>query len=366
MRRVPILAAILLLLVQIAATQQKAQLPPVSWTCPMHPDIVQAQKGKCSICKMELVPVRLETIWSCPVHSVVEETQQGKCPICRRDLVQVISALSWTCPNRPKIDQVNPAKCPDGSPMVPKHTPRAHGNHNPLHGGIFFMAPDNWHHLEGTYPEERLFRLHLYDDYTKPLPIDQVKKIAGRLIVNETQSYPLKPAANSAYLEAKIDQVPLPAELTAMVKFTREGPEHRFDFIFQEFSVDRAATVFSADVSGLIAIEIPDSTPEVLTLLNARSRQIRELIQKGAFGEIYVPAFQAKDLALALDVRAKELPARQRPAVTATIEQLVRSAWQLDADGDTGNRDQINEAYTAFSRAVEEVNSAFSASTRKR
>ena len=29
------------------------------------------------------------------------------------------------------------------------------------------MAPDNWHHLEGTYPEEGVFRVYLYDNFSQ-------------------------------------------------------------------------------------------------------------------------------------------------------------------------------------------------------
>ena len=81
-----------------AQRPQSESLPPLSWTCPMHPDILEDKKGICSICKMDLVPVRLDSVWSCPVHAVIAESKPGKCPIDRRDLIQLTVAVSWTCP----------------------------------------------------------------------------------------------------------------------------------------------------------------------------------------------------------------------------------------------------------------------------
>ena len=62
-----------------------------------------------------------------------------------------------------------PARAPTAPRRSRKYAARAHGNHNPQHGGQFFMAPDSWHHIEGTYLPSGVFRMHLYDDYTKPL-----------------------------------------------------------------------------------------------------------------------------------------------------------------------------------------------------
>jgi hypothetical protein len=342
----------------LTAFSQDRELPPVSWSCPMHPDVIQDKKGKCPVCGMDLVAVRIDYVWSCPVHSVVEETHAGKCPICRRDLVQVTVALSFTCADNPKLQRLNPGQCADGTPTVAQHTPRAHGNHSPQHGGSFFMAPDNWHHLEGTVPEAGLFRLYLYDDYSKPLPADQIKKVSA-VVVSRNQPFPLKFLPGAAWLDAHIDTLGIPAELTAKVRFQPDAPEYRFDFVFQEFSKD-------ADGGGpplpnqFQAIDIPDKTSDIIALLNQKDRNIKSLIGKGAFGEIYVDAFQAKDLALALDLRLRELPLAQRSTVKTAIEELIRSAWQLDSYGDLGDRKLIDEAYNAFAKAVQQIVLPFS------
>jgi hypothetical protein len=343
----------------LAAFAEAADLPPISWTCPMHPDVVEEKKGKCPICSMDLVPIRLDYVWSCPVHSVVEEDHAGKCPICRRDLVQVTVALTFTCTGNPKVKRLSPGKCADGTPTVPQHTARAHGNHSPQHGGSFFMAPDNWHHLEGTYPEAGLFRVYLYDDYSKPLPLDAMKQING-VVTHTTGTFPLKLAPGGKWLDARIAGLSgTPADLTAKVKFKPGDPEYRFDFTFREFSkdIDASETLLPSQFQ---SIEIPDKTSDIIALLDQRSRNILALIQKGSFGEIYVDAFQGKDLALALDLRLSELPLAQRAATRKAIESVVRSAWQLDSYGDIGDRKLINEAYSIFAKAVEELVASFS------
>ena len=110
---------------------------------------------------------------------------------------------------------------------------------------------------------------------------------------------------------------------------------------------------------GLVPLPIPDTVPEMLTQLSQRTAQIRRFIDQGAFANLYVPAFQAKDLALALDERKNDLPAERRKLVEPAIKRLVRAAWLLDAFGDIGNKGQITAAYSQFAAAVKDVESAF-------
>ena len=77
------------------------------------------------------------------------------------------------------------------------------------------------------------------------------------------------------------------------------------------------------------------------------------------FAAVYVPAFQAKDLALALDEHKKELSPEQLKIAEPAITRLVRSAYLLDAFGDIGNKQQIAEAYSKFVEAANDIQSAF-------
>lgn len=304
-----------------------------------------------------------EAIWTCPVHAVVAEKGAGKCAICRRDLVPVTATVTWTCADRPDIDRPVQGTCPDGSAMERRYTQSTHANHNPRHGGMFFMAPDLWHHLEGAYAQDETFRVYLYDDFTRPLAPELAKQVSGRVVMKETfdsatrttkeiAAAPLALAMGGEYLEARVGKMKLPAEMTAKVKFTRDTQEYRFDFTFPEFSTDSS---FAPGAPAAPLFEVPDNSSEIRRLLGERMSLIGELVRKGAFSEVWVPAFQAKDLALALDVRTRTLPQASRAKATMAVEQLVRAAWMIDAAGDTGNRAEVEGAYAALSRAAADV-----------
>jgi len=374
---------------QRGTTAAPTNLPPLSMTCVHHPDVLESRPGTCPYCKMALVPVRLDSAWMCPVHTTLTESNPGACRLCRRQLVPVTVSLTWSCRSDP-AEHLEPGTCADGSPRIGKRSLRAHGNHNPQHGGQFFMAPDNWHHLEGVHPVARLFRLYVYDDFGRPLAAEKLKDVQARVVTKETfdpatrrttelVAVPLKAVRNRSYVEARIDPATLPAEMSAIVRFSDDQPEYRFDFTFAALTQEpvvptpRArrteplappvaavpAPPTAAVDSSLVALPMPATMNGMIEQMQLRRTQIGELIARGEFGSVWVPAFQVKDLAIALEPHLAHLALDKREAGEPALGRVVRAAWLLDASGDIGNRQQIESAFAAFTSAVNEVSAAF-------
>lgn len=367
----------ILLAAILSATVPSAQLPAVSWTCPMHPDVLEDKKAKCGICGMDLEPVRLVTMFTCPVHAVIEQPKPGKCRICARDLVQMTAALTFTCSGNREVNQIEPGKCPDGSAMVPRYTQRAHGDHNPKHGGTFFMAPDNWHHIEGTYPAPGRFRIYVYDDYSKPLSLAEARKVRGRVVTKEVfdpktrmtrelASAPLMLARNGSFFEARIESLTLPAKLTAKISFRSDDKESRFDFAFPTYSRDLftrvgppapAAPVASPSAGKGATPDKPDAPDELLSHLNARRAEVETMLKSGNYAAIYVPALQAKDAALEIQTRQNGARGIDQDALEANVKQIVLAAYQLDNYGDIGDGPKVQEAFATFNAAISALDS---------
>ena len=250
--------------------------------------------------------------------------------------------------------------------------PGAHMDHTPRHGGRVFMAPDSFHHIEGTYPEAGVFRLYATDNYRDPV---DVTMWMGRVVLEEAYdadtdefievtSFPLLPSPDGAYLEAEVGDLPMPADVITKLQILEDFPEDRFDFIFSEFSADGGAldvAINPADAPETLPLaerirpRIPDQADEIVAGILTRNDEIRTLVAEGGFTEIFIPALQSKELALALHERAEALPTRDRNDVRIAVRSLVRAAWLLDWYGDLGNKQQVSEAYDIFSEAVVEI-----------
>ncbi|MGK0359056.1 MAG: Cu(I)/Ag(I) efflux system membrane fusion protein [Bradymonadia bacterium] len=115
-----------------AAASAKAEL----YTCPMHPQILQDEPGTCPICGMDLVSKSTDSAksksqsvasqsagsqpadahaahggdavaasFTCPMHPQIVEPEAGECPICGMDLVEKAPAASQPAASQPAASQ---------------------------------------------------------------------------------------------------------------------------------------------------------------------------------------------------------------------------------------------------------------------
>ena len=253
----------------------------------------------------------------------------------------------------------------------------AHMDHSTKHGGTVFMAPDGFHHIEGTYPEPGVFRVYATDNYREPV---DVSTWTGRAVTEEeydedtdefveVAAVDLVPSPDGDYLEALIPGTGVQAEVSARVIFQEDFRAERFDFIFAELSVEDApSAVARVPIGGApeavplaqrILPDIPAEAGQIVVELASRDRQIEGMIGRGAFTEIFIPALQAKELALALQEHGSELPESGRNQVRIAVRHIVRAAYLLDWYGDLGNKTDVDSAYLVFGSAVGEISAVY-------
>lgn len=142
---------------------------------------------------------------------------------------------TYLCPMRCEGQKsyAQAGKCPECNMAL--RPPKAHMDHNPRHGGLFFMAPNGIHHLEGALFSPREFRLYIYNEYTEPLPAGDFTArgfawTAGR---DEERPITLRPGPDNAALTARLPgDLSFPIKLKIRVDFHDGQPTVVFDFEF--------------------------------------------------------------------------------------------------------------------------------------
>jgi FtsP/CotA-like multicopper oxidase with cupredoxin domain len=81
-------------LAMVAQMDDPAAMPagtgPVTYACPMHPDVTSEQPGRCPKCGMKLLATQVSsapTSYVCPMHPEVTSEQPGHCPKCGMKLL---------------------------------------------------------------------------------------------------------------------------------------------------------------------------------------------------------------------------------------------------------------------------------------
>jgi len=390
--------------VVVAKPAAANELPPVSYVCPTPGEegVLEDQPGNCPQSGKPLLPIRIATVYSCLKFESFIQEKPGICPVDKSELVPITAALYFTCKDNSKVHELDPGRCGDGSARIKSYERRAHGDHNPRHGGQFFMADDNWHHLEGTWVQPHTLRVYFYNDMTQPLAVtgfsaevaksDAQGNDAGTFVsLKPTQARVQTKDRN--ILEALMPSVDLPAKFTLRVKFKPDDKERVFDFTFADYSKEPGPAVPATNAPAQGGTEaqpssqapatdtpspqtgdsvtftpgtfrpeapLPTTTQGLLQELAGRADSVKMLLDAGNLGALWYPAIRAKDVALELEQsHANEIPEAQRPEMTSAVRRLTMAAWQIDAAGDLGNKERLLPLYREFSVAIGDVERAY-------
>lgn len=117
-----------------------------------------------------------------------------------------------------------------------------HTDHNPKHGGDFFMASDGWHHVEIALMPGRELRVYVYDNYTKPNSGAHLAKAVVTMPgLKKAETIELKASEGGAILRATLpEDVAFPIEAAVRVAFANARENWMlFNVSYKKFSEDR-------------------------------------------------------------------------------------------------------------------------------
>jgi hypothetical protein len=104
------------------------------------------------------------------------------------------------------------------------------------------MVSNNWH-LEVTHPAASVFRLYIYDNYSKPFsPPGLTARIAETIdgAGKRTDVAIAFARTGRDYYEARVPNTGAPATIAAKVRFEANDKEYHFDFVFLDYSKEPA------------------------------------------------------------------------------------------------------------------------------
>lgn len=403
-----------------APSTTKDDLPPISYVCPAagEENEITDTPGRCEKSPAKLVPIRLAIAYECLKGPAFVQATPGVCRYDKSELAPITASMFWSCGDESGPRFLEPGACAGGTPREEHFEKRPHGDHNPRHGGPYVaMSSDLLHHAEGTFVAPDVFRAYFYDEYTRPMPVAAYVARIAPTDSNAKETGPavaLRPDAKRGnnVLEGKLPSAATPSKDAPLhfkmhVTVKPGAADWTSDWDFVRYSVEPGvppatpSTTLTAvsppatsapaaapkasspspsppsteagttTIAGGAELSpagpppqdpVPTTTAALLQELKTRTAAVGEQLNEGNLGGLWLDALRAKDLAIALDSdHAGDVAAADRPELAHATRVLTESAWQIDAAGDLGQGEQINELQKVFADASARIQSLYEA-----
>ncbi|MEC9348205.1 MAG: hypothetical protein VX387_00685, partial [Planctomycetota bacterium] len=136
--------------------------------------------------------------------------------------------------------------------------------------------------------------------------------------------------------------------------------EERFDFTLRKLGSAGAAPSQPRRLED--SLVIPASAAGIVSELSSRDERVQVLLREQDYKRLFLPAFEAKALALALEKKmAPGEPADRKRGLGRAVKEVVRGAWLLDHFGDQGDRTEVLRQYDVFSSGVKALEALYPA-----
>lgn len=109
--------------------------------------------------------------------------------------------------------------------------------------------------------------------------------------------------------------------------------------------------------------KIPRHADEIVAEILTQDLLIRHYIDTGELTKIHGPAFEARDLAQALEERAEGLTEENEKTLANAVRRIGPAAKELDKYGDAKDATKTKVVYRAFEKAIQDIKSLYPGAT---